>query len=146
MAYYKFTVVGGVAIPNYAKAIAALTGINGCLFYRYSHGMDSKYGVKLPKQLTRFVAGTSAILAGHTAYDLYEFNKLLERMDRVEFEKMRAGKHQKFRAFSMLLLTGAMSLATVTGYMVYKFHMDFEKKRAMEEKENSANPYSVCDW
>ncbi|KAG6397990.1 hypothetical protein SASPL_139440 [Salvia splendens] len=74
---FKYTVVGGVAIPNYVKGFAALTGLSGGVSYWFHHELKSKYGENHPDTFTRFMTGHVALAAGATAH-LFSFKKDLK--------------------------------------------------------------------
>ena len=147
--YFKYSVVGGVVIPNHIKIFTAVNGFMGLSFYCYSHAMNSIHGVELPKRLKSFMTGTMTLGAGYTAYNMYSVNKDLARMRAVDKNgsaKMRA----RIRILSsygstasLILLAGVIAMSTGAAYEMFTFNQEFEKKRAMEEEENSANPNSV---
>ena len=129
---YKYTVVGGVAIPNYVKGFAALTGVCGGYAYWFHHKMKSKYGEKYPGTFTRFMTGHTVLAAGSTAHLLYVFNKnlaLVGDMDKKALATLTVRKSPT----TFLMYTAGNVMVVASG--LSSFEKDILKMKAFDDNE-----------
>ncbi|KAG6395718.1 hypothetical protein SASPL_141842 [Salvia splendens] len=123
-----------VAIQNYVKCLAALTGLTGGSSYWFYHDMKSKYGEKYPDTFTTFMTGHVAFAAGATAHLLYVINKNLALVGDMDKKALAALTIRKSPTTFLMYTAGNVMLVASR---LSSFEKDLLKTTTKLEKSQS---------
>ena len=129
----KYTVVGGVAIPNYVKGLAALTGLSGVFTYFFHREMKSMHGEKYPDSITRFMTGQTVLVAGGTAHLLYAFNENLALKREMDKKVLSRITIRMFPTTAQVMYSAGSLM--VVAYGLCSMTNDLVKMKAIHDNE-----------